>query len=774
MNNYKSTEEKLIFTDRIKNTYEEVLTRVKGNRDREGTETSPVDTNGKNPFVETFILRKNEPYVTTLAHAIVHSWMITPKLIFKNEAIVGITRPDYAVKEHFSWGILNAEHAQDHPDEFGLSQEEANELTRRMEPLGGHHIGKKGIEIFGERGFDRTWGDGLFTAGGYQGHTVPNYYTLLDNGLDGMMEKIDKYAAINAQDDETQNTYEAYRIIIRGMSAWLEAYADEALRLASGESDETQKKYYTDIADNCAFVAHKKPVTLYQAVQLVWTLSLWDWVDCIGRTDQYLLPYYEYSMKNGDVVSPEESITSLILKTWENGVHNITIAGVKPVDGSDASNDLTYLILQTIRTIHDTHPRVSVRIHKETPDCIMELITKIWSEGMSDPTVVSDENVIPALMRIGVPIEDARDYTMLGCQEIEIPGKSNFGCEDGSFNVAAVFEYALYAGKSPKYDFILGGEAAPAAKYLTEYESFDELYDTFAKLLSYYTEHFITLCNLGQEIRGANHAKLVKGIFTDGCLEKGIPHDCGGPIYNYGVIETAGISAVSDSLVAIKKLVFEEKKISKETLAAAMAANFEGYEKERQMLLNMAPKFGNDNDEADEMAVKVLNLFWDEIAKYKSVRGDVFTGACSLLEEGIRYGWSTSALPDGRFKGEPLGNSMGPRPGADKSGVSAMLRSVAKLPLEKGVGGTTLNVVLTQRLLSTPELRKNVAATVKDYLMNGGQMAQITTANLEDLLDAKVHPERHGNLIVRIGGFSIQFVQLNETSQDEIISRYSA
>ena len=192
------------------------------------------------------------------------------------------------------------------------------------------------------------------------------------------------------------------------------------------------------------------------------------------------------------------------------------------------------------------------------------------------------------------------------------------------------------------------------------------------------------------------------------------------------------------------------------------------------MLLNQAPKFGNDNEEADAMAVRVLNTFWDEIAKYNSVRGDVYTGACSLLTSGIGYGRSMGAMPDGRFAGEPLGNTMGPRPGADKEGVTAMLASVAKLPLYKGVGGTTLNVILSAKMLATPEMRENIAAAVKVFMNNGGNMAQITTANLEDLLDAKEHPERHGNLIVRVGGYSCQFVLLDPETQDEIISRYTA
>ena len=180
----------------------------------------------------------------------------------------------------------------------------------------------------------------------------------------------------------------------------------------------------------------------------------------------------------------------------------------------------------------------------------------------------------------------------------------------------------------------------------------------------------------------------------------------------------------------------------------------------------------NDDPEADAMAARVLNLFWNEIAKYPSGRGGVYTGACSLLTSGIAYGQVLGAFPDGRFAGEPLGNSMGPRPGADKNGLTAMLNSVAKLPMEKGVGGTTLNVILTSRMLETPTLRASVSATIKSFLMHGGCMAQFTTACKEDLLDAKCHPDRHGDLSVRVGGYSIQFVQLDSAAQDEIISRY--
>lgn len=766
---YTMIDEKLQFTDRMKLVKENILTRLKPRDVREGTHVEPVPTGQRNPFAEVFEANPDESYVINLANSIVKSWIDTPCLIYPHEAIVCITRPSYPIREHFSWGIcLDDWRIEEH----GYPQSEherLNALRERMTPMGGGRVDEFGVKNWGDD-YREVCKEGMFWAGGYQGHTIPNYVTLLQNGLDGMLDKIDFWAKYNVKDKDSADFYEANRIIVRGMSAFLQKYADYAAELYETETDPVQKKYYKEISENCAFVAHKKPVTLYQAVQLMWCLSLWDWVDCLGRVDQYLFPFYKYSCEHGDVIPVEESITSIIFKVWECGAHNVTLSGCKPEDGSDATNDITYLILQVLRNIHDTHPRICVRIREDVQPELMNLIVKIWSEGMSDPSIISDTLIIPGLQRIHVPLYDARDFATLGCQEVEIPGKSNTGCEDGSFNVAKVLEIAMLGGRAPRnpeYKF------AVQTKPLVECESFDEFFGEFAKQLAYFTEMHTYLCSRGQECRAANHAKLVKGVFTDGVLESGKNHDDGGPIYGYGVIETAGIAAVADSLTSIKKLVFDEKKITKEKLMEMLKADFKGFERERQMLLNYVPKFGNDNDEADEMAAKVLNLYWDEIAKYKSVRGGVYTGACSLLISGIGYGENTGALPDGRHSGEPLGNTMGPRPGADHSGVTAMLASVAKLPLYKGVGGTTLNVILTTKMLATEEQRNNIAAVIKNYMASGGQMAQITTANLEDLLDAKVHPERHGNLIVRVGGYSIQFVQCGPRTQDEIISRYS-
>ncbi|MBE6569493.1 MAG: hypothetical protein E7658_04665 [Ruminococcaceae bacterium] len=766
---YRNPAENLVFTDRIKAVEEDVRSRLRPQSAREGTYLiCPTSTRGQNPFADVFEEMPDAPYVIALAHAIVRSWLVTPVVIRPHEAVVGITRPAYPLIEHFSWGIQIYEWALS-PKEQEKEIPRINALQDRLTPLDRSHIDRAGAAMVGEEIYREIGENHIFHAGDYQGHTLPNYVTLLDNGLDGMLEIIDRYAAQNVKDRETADFYEANRILARGMIAYLEQYASHARTAAETEADPVQKRYYEEIAENCAYVAHKKPKTLYQAVQLAWVLSLWDWVDCLGRIDQFFFPYYEYSKANGDVITPEESVASFMFKIWECGAHNTTIGGCHPADGTDATNELSYLLLQVLRNIHSTHPRMVVRISEDTPTELTDLVLKLWSEGMCDPTVVSDTTVIPGLLKLGVTLEDARNYATLGCQEIEIPGKCNTGCEDGSFNLAKVLEIAMRGGKSTVHPEM---QIGPVTKPFTECDTFDELYEGFKEQIRYFTSIHLPLCRKGQECRAANHSKLLKGLFTDGCLEKGIPHDAGGPIYGYGLVETAGLAAAADSLMAIRKLVFDEKRIGKDELMRMLETDFNGFESQRQMLLNNVPKFGNDNPEVDGLAADLLDFFWTEIGKYETGRGGVYTGACSLLEGGVNYGKAMGALPDGRHAGEPLGNTMGPRPGADVSGLTAMLNSVARLPMQKGVGGTTLNVILTTRMLETAELRRKISDALRSFLANGGCMAQITTANKEDLLDAQIHPERHGNLIVRVGGYSAPFLSLTADLQEEIISRY--
>ena len=763
MTDYSSTREKLCFSPRMQPVYAALRARLLPYARREGTATSPAPAGGKNPFLEVFSQAGEEPYEITLARAIVRSFEATPEILYPGEVLLGVPRPVFPLMEHFSWGIVRHDDVLDRPEYASCRDEmlrETERLSSRLWPLNWDHMNGAGREYYGAEVYDALCKDGFMDPGGYQGHTVCNYRTLLALGLDGMREKVARTRR------EGIPFYDACTLILDGMTDWLMRYAAAAENAADAETDPVLRRWYLEAAETCRSSAHRAPRTLREAAQLVWTLAVWDWVDCVGRQDQYLRVFFNEAVRENQA-DAEDVIADLLMKLMEHGSHNLTLSGQSP-DGADDTCDLTYLMLQTVRVFHDVHPRLSVRVHSGTPKSLTDLCVQMWSEGMSDPTLSSDDTILRGLLALGVPKEDACDYSMLGCQEVEIPGKSNFGCEDGKINLARILEIAMRDGRLPGS----GIQVGPHTGELRDFVSFEDFYAAFETQVRYFTKHFLALCDRGQEIRLANFSKLVKTAFTDGCLEKGLPHDGGGPIYNFGVVETAGLAAVSDSLVALDRTVFRDRIVSPDTLIEALDRDFEDFEPLRQTLLR-APKFGNGDAEADSMAFRVLDFFWTEIGRYRSVRGGAYTGACSLLEDGIRYGKRTGALPDGRHAGDPLGNTMGPRPGNDRSGLTSLFRSVSALPLDKGVGGTTLNTTLPRSLLQTDEARAAVASAVRAFLHTGGQMVQVTTADLDALLDAKVHPERHGDLLVRIGGYSVHFVTLAPDSQDEIISRYA-
>lgn len=775
MKDYRSTEEKFEYSSDLKYVYNEIQKRIKPFWFREGTHTGP-DPDGKTPFIDAFCQNETEPYAIKLAKGIVNSWIYSDPVMLDRDCLVGFTRPRRPLFEHFSFGMYYDRSVLDFPAYKDRKEELAAEIESRLNeliPLNMDYVIDEAKKRFAPPdnpdAYENILAYKLWWVGGFQGHTVPNYDILMRDGIGGVLDRV--VARLDGESDSHKiTTLTACKIILEGMQKWIMLQADCAEKKAKNESDTALSEKYMKAAENCRFVATKAPKTFYQAAQLTWFYALWDAVDCVGRADQYLWPFFKTALEE-DREFAEDVCASLMLKFHEHGVHNITVGGIDPETGEDASNELSFLMLQILRRNHSTHPRMSIRINEKSDPALMKLAVKMWSEGMSDPTVASDTLIIPSFINeYGVPEKDARNYSLLGCQELEIPGKSNFGCEDGLLNLAKILEFTLNNGRSRFDDSVCVGLETG---HITDYETFDELWNAYEKQMKYFTKHFVELCNMGQEIRAVNYAKLVKTPLTEACIERGLSLDEGGAVFNYGCVETAGAGVVADSLLAIKKLVYDEKLISRETLEKALSANFEGYEKERLMLQNLSPKFGNDDKEADEMASRVLESFWSEIKKYKSVRGDVFTGACSLLSSGMEYGKQTWATPDGRFKGEPLGNSIAPKPGNDKHGLTAMLSSCEKLPLKFGLGGTTCNVVIPTSIMRTPAEREKIESLMNSFLKNGGQLAQITTACLDDLIEARANPDSHPDLIVRVGGFSIRFCELTDAEKDEIISRYA-
>ena len=765
---YTITDSPHTFSDRTERLKAEVFVRLKPNRVREGTFTGPEPT-GITPFLDAFENNPEEPYPICLAKGIVSSWLQSPVIIRPDELIVGVPRPNLPLYEHFSWGIiydesrLDADAYKPLKDEFIKRREK---LKNRLTPLDWEHVAKEGIKKFGSKEVFESLHSSVWWVAGYQGHTCPDYEHLLINGIDGVLSEVRVARGKLNKNDSSESVkitlYSACEVVLKGFSDWILLYAEKAAKLAENEPNIEAKSRYLEIAQNCGLIAFSPPKTFAQAAQLLWFYSLWDWVDCLGRTDQYLYPFYN---REDDKNNALDTLHDLWLKFLEHGVHNITLGG-QTSDGEDATNCLSFLMLEASRTLRETHPRISIRIHDKMHPGLFSLAVKMWSEGMSDPTIVNDRIVIDGFVKYGVDIKEARTFTMTGCQEIEIPGKSNIGCEDGMMNLAKCLELAMNDGK----DRFSGYQIGPQTGALTEFKSFKQLLAAYKTQVEYFVPHFVDLCNLGVEIRSANLAKLVKMPFTKDCIARGLDPDNGGPVYNFGMVETCGMAATADALTAVKVMVFDNKEVTLDELSEAIAADFKGYEILQQKLKS-APKFGNDNSEADDIAVNILTHFWTEIGKYNSARGGAFYGACSLLESGIYYGDNTWAMADGNPSGTPLGNSIGPRPGANINGLTAMLSSVAKLPLSMGIGGTTCNVSIPPEKLLTEKYRDNVNSLMKVYFDQGGLMAQISIVDAKKLRKAQKNPEQYNDLIVRVGGFSIRFVELSAQTQNEIIQR---
>lgn len=768
LKNVTSWKEHYSFTPNMQRVYDDLKARVLPHGNREGTNTGP-ENNGKTPFIDAF--EKYDTYELALAHGIVASWMESPVVIHPGDMIVGVPRPWLPIHEHFSYGLQvwgegfkNTEVYGEHADEI---YERFEKIKDRLDPGDLGRMYRRQEEIFGLPANHSAFA-GLWWTGGYQGHTVPYYEKLLRLGLDGIRAEIAESVKVNGNNLVLQSL----KIICDGLTDYALLYADAVHAELEKATDDEERARLGKCEAALRKISHDAPETLWEACQLHWLYCLWDWVDCIGRFDQYMYPFYKKAKAENEEEA-DSLIAAMMMKFYEHGVHNITISGCDPKTGKDSTNEVTYLCLHVLSIFHDSHPRMTVRIAKDTPHELLQLMVRLWSEGMCDPSIASDTIVIDSFVNdYGMPIEDARDYSLLGCQEIEIPGRSNFGCEDGAINLAKILEYTLNDGIN-RFDKEKRRVGLPTG-HIYDYTRYEDFEKAFFDNITFFVRPWVELSNIGASVRALNFSKMVKSIATDDCVKKGMSMDNGGARYNFGCLETAGTQTCGDALYALKKLVFDEKKVDPYELEKAMAADWEGYEDMRRMFEEV-PKFGNDDDGADEMSRRVLEQLWSQVGMYNTFRGpDPFFGACSLLEGGIAYGASTWALPDGRHKGEPLGNTMGPVSGRDTNGLTAMLNSVAKLNLRRGLGGTTCNVRIPRSTIASEEARENIIALVETFLTTGGMQAQITTADVEELKDAQIHPEKHKDLLVRVGGFSIYFNQLGKDAQDEIILRYGA
>ncbi|MDO8686423.1 MAG: pyruvate formate lyase family protein, partial [Clostridiales bacterium] len=491
-----------------------------------------------------------------------------------------------------------------------------------------------------------------------------------------------------------------------------------------------------------------------------------------GRFDQYMYPFYKNDTEKQVIDDPRvlELIECFFIKLFETQqatgeVRHIT-AGGKTRDNSDATNELSFLCLDAIERVRLPVPSISVRYHDGTPEKLFRKACGITLQGFGQPSYFNDDIVIPALTAVGVSVEDARDYTIIGCIEVIIPGKTA-QLAGISFNHMKCLEFAMNNGRSLLTGKVEGLETGD----ITDYKCFEDLLDAYKKQETYFLDIVARDVNVFDLFHGRINQKLFTSSLINDCISRGKSDIDGGAVYEFVWLSDTGMVNVADALAAIKKLVFEEKKIEAAELKKALVNDFEGYEPIRLQLLNKSPKYGNDDDYVDLLYKEIAEDFYRRVNGYKTAHGGNFIMQVQSNIYNIIFGELCGASADGRKSRTMLGDSTCPVHGRDKLGPTAAIRSLTKIDWKLDAGGQAVNMKFDPDLFKGENGLDNFMVLIKTYLQRGGEQIQINIVNSEILRDAQKNPEQYGDLIVRVCGYSAHFTVLSAQIQEDIIQR---
>ena len=597
-------------------------------------------------------------------------------------------------------------------------------------------------------------------GGGWGGHSNPDYGRIINFGTDHIRSII---AGNRDKHPDEAWFYRSCSYLLDAMDIIGERYRQSALENAVKCKNPDDRDFFLRMAEAFETVPKKPAYDFMSAMCSFMLVFALDGSDSPGRFDQYMYPAYSKTEN-------KEEITDLLDRLWDyfrdHRSWNLCISG-SDENRNDESNELTYDILATVRKKGYNTPNLTCRVHKNTPDKLWKDIADTLATGTGLPALYNDDVVCTALEKIGIPPEDSHDYCMNGCNQIDILGKSHMGLEDGEVVFTKCLEFALHNG----VDAMSGKKVSVETGDPRTFETYERFERAFMDQLDSVTYNSCSSANSYQHLRGVFEPHPLRSCLIEGCLEKGRDYRNGGPLYNHGQILAEGIADTGDSLYAVKKLVYDEKKYTMSELIDALNANFEGYGQLHRDFKN-CEKFGNDIEEVDRITARALNRFFTVLKRNNTYRGGIFTGGCSTFSRAANYGRRTAALPNGKLKGEPLlADSIAATPGRDKNGPTAQIKSVLKYNHTDACSGFVFQNKFDKKMFCSEKGKESFIALAKAYFAGGGQQFTVTVVSPEELLDAKVHPENHGNLIVRVGGYSDYFVNLEEGLQDNVIER---
>ncbi|MBM4031819.1 MAG: hypothetical protein FJ291_08555 [Planctomycetes bacterium] len=554
--------------------------------------------------------------------------------------------------------------------------------------------------------------------------------------------------------------YEALPIVLDGISAYIEAHARAAEEAAEAESGERRDELGR-IAAICRHVAHGAPRSFHEAVQLFYLGFQLSGHDSPGPLDRYLWPHLKADpstslragMESGAITreAAQEIVDCLWLKLEEKTAYGATIGG-QLTDGSDASNELSLMCVSAIKRLRILSPRTAFRWFPGVSQQLFDAVVDCIADGATYPAIVNDEAIIPAMVERGIAIEHARDYSFVGCGQTFPHGRGHGNYEDVIVNSAKPLELVLSDG---------------SVSFAT-WEQFEAAYRR--QMDRHITERIEGVNAYRRKLVG--HAwDFIRSLLTHSCVERGIDWHAGGADYSEGMVDMVGLTTTTDSLVAIRRAVFEERFISLPELVAALNRNWEGAEDLRQRLLRRMPKFGNEDPEADDYAAAEVGRINGHIKSHKTVFGGPWGMDIIGWSGAVELGAQTGATPDGRRRGEPLADCAGPAQGRNVRGLTATLNSTLRLPHKHAHGPMVLSLRFPRHVVAGGEGRAKLKAAIETYCRQGGQQLQISIASTDDLRAAQRDPDAWRDLMVRVGGFSAYFVQLDRRFQDDMLAR---
>lgn len=626
------------------------------------------------------------------------------------------------------------------------------------------------------------------------GHTVgsENIYNkgFLEHKAD-IMAALDRLDYLNDPEAlDKENELKAMDIACDAILILAERYAVYAEELAAQEEDEVRKSELLQIAANCRAVPANRPQTYWQAIQMYWFVHLgvtselnpWD-AYSPGRFDQHLYPFYEKDVEEGRLTRdqalelleclwvkfnnqpapPKVGITLKESSTYTDFA-NINTGGITP-DGRDGVNEVSYLILECMDEMKLLQPSSNVQISRKTPDAFLKKACAISRKGWGQPAFYNTDAIVQELLNAGKSLDDARKGGTSGCVETGAFGNEAY-ILTGYFNLPKIFELTLFDG----YDHVNGRQLGPHTGNAEDFNSYEELFEAYKKQISWFLEIKIRGNNVIEKIYAEYMPVPFLSILTNDCIERGKDYNAGGARYNTSYIQGVGIGTITDCLAAVKYNVFDKKKFTMSELLQALKDNFEGHERILNLVRNRSPKYGNDDEYADEIMRQIFDYYYSSVTGRPNMKGGSYRINMLPTTCHVYFGEVMMASPNGRLAGKPVSEGISPEKGADTCGPTAVVRSASRMD-HLSTGGTLLNQKFTPSVVAGEEGLDQMANLIRTYFNLDGHHIQFNVIDRETLIQAQKHPDEYRDLIVRVAGYSDHFRNLSRALQDEIIER---